>query len=177
MFVAFFQGDASEKIAFPLLVLLAKARQWIGIVTGATAVEYLTDWTDAANETFQQYVDFLSGTMAPEAYQQFLPSIDVFANLYGIDPAAAFYAYRPLFRVMDGTEPEDGEIDMAGDDDRGDEVTAQNGHGHGLTFGEVVRGAGEFQMPSGREFLGDDGAGALRRVLGPVAAGFGVPEG
>lgn len=148
------QGNSENKVAFPLLILLMKARQWVAVNTEAADVKFLVEWTDKANEVSLQYLEFLSNTMSKEGYRRLLPSLTGLVNDYGLTPAEGFQVYRPLLRAMESVEPEDGEIDEGSNGMEGVEATAPVSSGPGLTFSELTRSVESFDSLKGTNLWG-----------------------
>eukprot|EP00803_Ostreobium_quekettii_P004017 evm.model.scf_1445.6 EVM.evm.TU.scf_1445.6 scf_1445:24223-30330(+) len=141
---ALLQGNSDNKLAFPMLILLQKARRLVAINPVASDVKFLMQWTDKANEVASQYLDFLVNTMSREAYEKLLPPLDSLVNDYGLNPAEAFQLFRPLLKPMESAETEDGEIGNESSKMEGVEYAQQNGNGDGLTFSGLAKAVEAF---------------------------------
>ncbi|KAJ8760884.1 hypothetical protein K2173_021922 [Erythroxylum novogranatense] len=89
------------KLAIPLLLLIAQHRSVVVINADAPYIKMVSEQFDRCHGTLLQYVEFLSGAVAPvNAYALLVPSLNDLVHLYHLDPEVAFLIYRPVMRLF-----------------------------------------------------------------------------
>ncbi|KAI4379074.1 hypothetical protein MLD38_005413 [Melastoma candidum] len=90
-----------QKLAIPLLLLIAQHRSLVVINDEAPYIKMVSEQFDRCHGTLLQYVDFLCSAVTPTtAYAQLIPSLHDLVHVYHLDPEVAFLIYRPVMRLF-----------------------------------------------------------------------------
>ncbi|KAL4451471.1 hypothetical protein ABPG75_007133 [Micractinium tetrahymenae] len=160
LLAALVQGDSpEERLAMPLLVLLAQQRKLIVLQSQSTHLKLIAELYDKCQEVCTQYAEFLQHALPPEQYAALLPSMEELATEYRVDPELIFSLHRPLIRgvlppaALAPEHEEEGEI--AG--------------------GPKAEGAGKGAAADGAAAMEEDGQLEAGEVAASPAAGEAAP--
>lgn len=119
------QGSENDRLLLPLVILLAQQRTLIILDPPSKHLKLAAELLDKCQEVTMQYIEFLQKSLAPEEYEEMLPSIDDLVVEYSIDPEVVLQLYRPILRRVKPYENEendeegeisDGQLAPSGDD-------------------------------------------------------------
>jgi len=91
----------NSQLALPLAILIAQSRNYIAFHSDLQHLKMIGDLYDKCQETFIQYIEFISTHIPPRTYSTILPPITQLCQNYYLEPETVFYVCRRALHVID----------------------------------------------------------------------------
>jgi THO complex subunit 2 len=118
----------SSNLAAELLILIAQERQTCvyRLEEEGAPLKVLANLFDEIHVVLSQYLDLLTSGLSPERFEEMIPSVGALCTKFGIEPAIAWWIYRPGIktRIKKLANPDGEDVEMKDQGAGGDSTEA-----------------------------------------------------